>query len=239
VRCLNARAFFEESPNFPFFRATSLVVKPRIPSFLAREPQIALQCKAYGGDLTGCIDLHDRNGKHPKKSRIEARNIQLAEYEYLRSTSGLGLEGTLFADLEIDGISQQWLDRQGNLRLSVSQGRVLLAQPIFGLDSIDIQDLEISLLLRRGKIDITHLQLKGKDLQMRLLGSIVLEKQIQESRLDLKGEMGLPLKSLTGQSDADQSDPSPFFFAVEGMLAEPKLKIMQEPTLRPKSELSR
>ena len=87
------------------------------------------------------------------------------------------------------------MEGAGEADFRLSNGRIELQQPILSFDVVDFDDVWIKLTLKKRRIDLTHMELKGPDIYGTLTGTISIRREFMDSGLNLKGTVD-PSQSL-------------------------------------------
>jgi type II secretion system protein N len=141
------------------------------------------------------------------------------------------VEGTLDGTVSYRGQRNPLMDGSGQANLRLSQGRVELLQPFITLESIDFNEMEIEVVLKKQQINLSRLELKGQQLHGTLSGTITLKQELAKSGLDLRGTIepfaGL-FKGTAGTSDTVQFfkqrlKGGAFPLVIQGTVGEPKI----------------
>jgi type II secretion system protein N len=186
---------------------------------------------AYDGVLKGCANFIEKSLQSPFSASMVLRHIRLGKYD-LRSLIGRHVEGRLDGSVTYNGKTDLLIEGSGEANLRLSDGRLELLQPILSLDSIDFKQVSIKLALRNRKINLTQVALEGPSMRGTLSGIISLQKDIGESRLDLKGTIE-PFsdffKSLPGTRDMvklfqRRLKRGTLTFTIRGTLTEPSIQ---------------
>ena len=219
-------------PDIPVFNADNLLLKLDLWSIFRGKSKFLFHCQAYRGNLIGSVHFSKDSTKRFIDTSIELRKIHIGDYVYLSDLIGRNLEGTLGGIISYTGRFNPLIDGAGKANLKLTQGRVELLQPILTLESIDFSEMEIEMSLNKRIINITRLELNGKQLNGTVSGTIALKEEFTKSSLDLKGTIepsAAFFKGAPGISDAvalftKRSNKSKFPFVIYGTLKEPKIK---------------
>ena len=187
LKFMQAKVALEESPDSILLSADRLLVKPKLLSLLSGKTKFSFHCEAYQGDVKGSIYFEKEPNTGFIDTEMALSNIHIGDYSYFSRLLGRPLEGTLGGTVAYSGQYKPMLDGSGEANLKLSDGKLELLQPFLTLKSIDFSEMEVEMVFKKQKIDVTRLALKGKQLQGTLSGSITLGKQFAESSLDLKG----------------------------------------------------
>jgi type II secretion system protein N len=232
VRLMKTNVALENIPDRVILAADRLSIRPDLLSFLRGKSKFSFHCAAYQGDVTGTVDFK----KDPETGFIETemalKNIRIGDYAYLSHLLGRPLEGTLGGNISYSGQHNLMLNGSGDANLRLSDGRLELLQPFLTLKSIDFSEMELEMVLDKQKINLTRLELKGKQLKGNLSGTITLREQFAQSSLDLKGTIepfAALFKSTEGMQDSvavfrQRLTQGTLSFVIRGTMKEPEIK---------------
>jgi type II secretion system protein N len=187
------------------FTADTLLIRPEIVSFIRGRLKYDFDCLAYNGDLKGFVRFKQRGMDGPFTTMIELKGIHMADHEYLSTLIGRNVKGILNGTVNYSGQQDILINGNGEANLTVSDGWVQLLKPIFGLESVDFDDLRIRMVLDKRKITLTNAQLEGRNLKGTLSGTVSLKRDLRRSSLALKGSIELSaglFRGNKGDSDA-------------------------------------
>ncbi len=226
VKFLQAELSLKEKPDMQFFIAESLMVRPEIWSFLTGESGYIFNCHAYGGDLRGHLRFAENGIQPPFSTSIKLKDISIDDYNCLSVLTGCNASGILDGAVTYKGLA----DGTGEANLRISGGTVELLEPFLNIDIIEFDELLAKLSLKAQKIDLSHVKLKGREIQGTLTGTIRLNREFLKSSLDLKGTIELLsglFKGNTGNpaGTGGNKEPLTFPFTIHGTIMEPKFKL--------------
>ncbi|RLB87263.1 MAG: type II secretion system protein GspN [Deltaproteobacteria bacterium] len=232
LRFERSKLVLRDEPEKAIFSSNSLLVKPLLASLFQGELGCSFNCRAYNGNLKGRIYLNrDRKG-NSIETELQLSNIQLDDYDYLSDLIERDIGGSLNGTISYKGPCDLLMNGSGKANLTLSDGRVEIVLPLFTLNSIDFDKMEIEMLLQKKKVNVTRLELKGKKLRGTLSGTIGLKKEIRKSTLDLQGTIEpFPafFKSIAGIHDTirffkKRLKQGTFSFVIHGTMAEPRIQ---------------
>ena len=224
--------FFKGEPSKRLFRADSLLIKPNFWSFIKGKEKYCFECFLYRGDVTGCVNFKKNSMELPFDTEIELKNIDIAEYEYIKNLIGWQVDGILYASIFYNGQQRSLMDGTGEANLQLLDGKIDLLVPILNLESIQFDKIDSSIVLKKQTINLKRLELTGPLLKSTLSGTIRLKKEFKKSILNLKGTI-IPFASFF-KSMGDVSKTMNYFkqrmkkgalyFIIYGTLVEPKIR---------------
>ena len=224
----------EKKPDKTIFTADSIVVRPLLWSFLRGISRYSFDGLAYGGYIKGHVDFTEETANTPLETSMELGDVHIGDWAYISGLIGSNVKGTLGGTLAFNGQSNQLISGTGEANLKITGGRIEFSRPLMTLKSIDFDDLWIKLALKRRKIHLTRVELKGQEIQGVLSGTITLRKDFGKSRLNLKGTVE-PFSSLF---DGGGSAPKgaglfakflkrgKFSFVISGTIEKPRMRFV-------------
>jgi type II secretion system protein N len=186
LKLQKARLAQRANPNKIIFRADRVSVKPTIGTLLVGNLNLCFEALAYDGVLKGCANFIEKRLQAPFSTSIVLKDIHLDKYD-LRGLIGRHVEGRLDGTVAYNGKNDLLIEGSGEADLRLSDGRLELLQPILSLETIDFNQVSVKMALQNRKINLTQVALEGSNMRGTLSGIISLQKDIGESRLDLKG----------------------------------------------------
>ncbi|MBW1740116.1 MAG: type II secretion system protein GspN [Deltaproteobacteria bacterium] len=230
LKIMGTELAIKDMPDKIIFRADRLLLKPQLWSLLHGEAKYCFDCLAYNGGLRGYVKK-DRTTDFID-TEIELKNIHIGNYIYLSDLIGHHIEGNLDGTILYKGRYSLLMDGSGEANLKLSNGRVELLQPLFTLESINFKEMEIKMVLRNQKINMTRLELNGEHFHGTLSGTITLKKEFAKSSIDLKGTIepfAAFFKSTAGILDTvkffkQRLNRGTLSFVIHGTLGEPRIK---------------
>jgi type II secretion system protein N len=232
LKFVKTEVALKDMPDRVILKADSLLLKRELWSLLQGESKYCFHCLAYKGNVSGSVHFNKDRTRGFIDMEIELSNIRIGDYAYLSYLIGRHVEGTLGGTVSYGGPYNLLMDGSGEANLTLSHGRVELLQPFLTFESIDFSEMEIEMVLKKQKINLTSLELKSQQLHGTLSGTITLKKEFAKSRLDLKGTIEPFAALFTGT--AGIPDTVKFFkqrleggtisFVILGTLGEPRIE---------------
>ena len=216
------------------FKAESLIVRPEIWSFVKGSTRYCFQCRAYGGDIKGCVQFRENAMTPPFHAEIEVKDMQVGGHEYLEDLIGRRIQGNLAGTIHYSGQSKNLMSGDGGANLRLFDGTIELLLPLLGLDSIAFNEIVIDMVLKQRMINIARFDLSGDQLKGKLSGKIGLRKQVARSSLDLRGELE-PFAAFFTSAEGTSSTMNilkkrlkrgALNFVIRGTLREPKVRFI-------------
>ena len=217
----------------PLFKADSFYIGPQMLDFIKGEYTFNFHGTAYSGDLKGTLHFTDKGAEFIAGDLV-FNDFLLKEYAFLAEKFKHRLIGRLNGEIVYDNESAGKTGGDGRLELSLSDGQLQFLEPLFTIDSVDLQSIRLEAQLNRREVTIVKADLAGPDLNGTMTGSILLHKDINLSQINLKG-------TLEPQAEFYQNYPEAwdllktlkkrvkrgqYFFAVTGTLGDPQFRLL-------------
>ena len=232
LKFIGTELVLKDEPDKAILRSDSLLLKPHVWSLLRGKSEYSFHCLAYRGEVGGSVYFEKDRTRGSIDTEIELRDIYIGDYAYLFQLIGHSIEGTLGGTLSYKGQYKSLMDASGQANLRLSHGRVVFLRPFLMLEGVDFDEIEIEMVLKKQEIDLTRLELKGRQLNGTLSGTITLKEVLAESSLDLRGTIE-PLAEFF-KSTGGILDTVDFFgqglnrgmisFVIQGTLMDPRMK---------------
>ncbi|MBW2064241.1 MAG: type II secretion system protein GspN [Deltaproteobacteria bacterium] len=218
----------------PVLRVERFFVRPAVRSFVRGQSKWCFGGSLYEGAIKGCARL---NGDSPGKSfamTIYLEHVILDQENPLVGLAGRTVEGTLGGAIFYEGHFGSWDRGKGKADLTITKGRVELLTPVLGLESIDFGEVRFRATLGDGKVTVSSLDLKGKQMHGTLSGEVYLNRDIMQSRLNLKGTLE-PYSGFFKELKASPKSMSlikkqlkrgKLAFLIQGTVAEPGIRFL-------------
>ncbi len=189
LKLLNLKLTPRGRPGQVLFRSTSLSIRPELLALFRGETKYAFDSQVYGGRVQGTLHLMGNDRNAPFVTSIHLKDIDIARSAYLQSLVGQKIGGILGGTLRYDKRSNLLIDGTGEADLRVTEGSVVLSEPILTFDKVKFSELSIRMALKDQRIDLTQVALKGREVQGTLSGTIGLRRELPDCTLDLRGKI--------------------------------------------------
>lgn len=212
------------------FKADRMYIGPRILQFIKGKSSFDLTGTAYKGNMNGWFYSTDEAGK-TFESQLSFKDLDLVDYEFLADKFDHRIIGKIGGDI---AYSNDSAGGNGKADLSLNDGQLQFQAPIFGISSVDLQNMDIKLELHNREITIVRAELAGSEVKASMTGSIQLQSDVKLSQLNLKGtleplaefyknypEIREILKSMKKRVKRGQ-----YFFAITGTIDEPRFRLL-------------
>ena len=228
VTFLNARFSPKTNPDILLFKAEKITIRPDMGSIFGERPSYSFNCHGYGGKIKGRICFTESIGTHPFDVMANLKDIHLNACEYFAGLIGRDSKGVLSGTITLEGQANSLINGTGEAALKISNGSVPLRKPLFNLESIDFDELQVKLVLKNRQMAISQLKLEGRKMQGSLTGTIRLNRAFVKSRLDLDGTVAFH-KTLFSRDTGSLETESPekalkLPFAISGTIEDPEYR---------------
>ena len=229
-----ARISTAQRPEKVIALAESLSIRPKVWSLLKGDPEYRIESRAYGGDIAGSIRIIKKGTGTTFSASIELNSIHLDDRYPLPDIVSSNLKGILSGLITYSGIDRSLIKGTGEASLSLLNGSLVLTPPILRLKNIDFREIQLKMALNNQRLSLSSGDLKGKDVLAEASGSISLNKELMESRINLRGTLE-PLADLF-KDIPDSREAVRFFkknlkdgklpFRILGTMSEPRIQFM-------------
>lgn len=212
-----------------FFSAEIMTIRPEILSFLSGEPRYKFYCQSYRGKIKGIFQIKEKKQVRPFNTSFKLNDIHIDDWKWLKNLSSRNSRGILNGTIKLEGQSNLLVHGSGEANLKILNGSLALKQPFLDLESINFDELQVKLMLKGRKLELSHFKMKGQEIQGTLSGVITLDRNFQKSRLNLDGNVELLIASFmsnNGKSDekAFLQKPLKFPIIINGTIEQPAFK---------------
>lgn len=232
LKVSNGSIYLSNTAAAPVFTIDSLYIRPRLFKLLNGKYNVDFSGKVYRGEVAGSFDLEDPQGE-VFESELSIKGLDLGVYQFLAEKLQHKLTGIFNADVDYARDSAN-AAAHGNASLQLTGGQLQFQNPLFTITAIDLKKIEIGLELRNRNITIVKGELTGTEINASLAGSIQLQPDIENSELNLKGNMEplaefyrkYPeirelLKTMNKRVKRGQ-----YFFAITGTIGQPRFRLL-------------
>jgi type II secretion system protein N len=197
VDFIGAKMYLKKAPQKPFMSVKNLSLRPEAWAFLQGTQVYHFNVNAYGGNLKGNVRFEDLERMDSLTATMKLKDLHIGRHPYLSALMGRDVSGVLGGDIVYSGQYNNLIEGVGEAILNISGGRVHLLQPILGFESLQFDRLSMKMTLKNKKVVLSDVGLQGPAVKGQLSGTIILNNDIQASRLDLRGTLE-PLGGLFG-----------------------------------------
>jgi type II secretion system protein N len=232
LRITSGSVFYRDSAGSPVFTADSLYIGPKIFRMFTKEYSFDLQGRAYTGEIDGTV-LAGKDGDSTIESDLSFSELDLAGYELLAEKFTHRIIGKLSGTIKYAKGAAEAVGN-GEIDLRLKDGQLLFEKPLLGIDSVDLQNIDIELEMRNREITVVRAELAGTEANGSLTGTIQLQPDINMSQLNLKGtleplaefyknhpEIRELLKNMRKRVTRGQ-----YSFTISGTLGDPRFRLL-------------
>lgn len=219
--------------NLPLFKAEKLLAGLEIVALLKKDVVVAFKGEAYRGFFSGRLDP-DEQQPGQAATEVLLKDIQLGDVAGLDSLLGRRLEGALAGTISYSGAPATPSAGEGAANLRLEGGRLEMPAMLFGLKSIDLQELILELGFKNGVLKLEHVEMKGHEMEGTLSGTVTVKSNIRQSSLNLKGSIEPFPEFFDGNPEAQEAmklikqraNKGKFSFIIRGTVQEPEFRFL-------------
>ena len=232
LRISNGTVYLGESTGPAVFKADRLYVKPQILKLFSGKYNLQLSGTAYRSDIKGSLHLDAEKGA-TLESELFFENLDLGAYEVLTEKLQHRLTGMFSGSVFYTRDSANTTGN-GKADLRLTAGQLVFENPVFGISSVDLQNIDLEMELRNRNITLIKGGMTGPEMNGSLAGSIQLQPDVKNSQLNLKGtleplaefyrkypEIRELLKTMNKRVKRGQ-----YFFTITGTLSQPRFRML-------------
>ncbi|MBW1889087.1 MAG: type II secretion system protein GspN [Deltaproteobacteria bacterium] len=162
-----------------------LRVRPRYLSIFGSEKTIRFTGRAYGGKVSGTIDLQPAQPSYRVKASAELTGIRLEDHNYLQTFFGRKIAGVLHSTIGYS--SEKAAAGRLNVSMQVVDGEVGLTNPVLNISNVDFERVDAELIVDKRSLKLKRCEITGSQVDGSVSGVILFRKPIGRSRLEFKG----------------------------------------------------
>jgi type II secretion system protein N len=220
----------QAAPDKVLFRADRLFVRPGLWSYLQGKMKVCFDGRLNDGSVEGCVQFNEKDPDTPFSTSMTFRDILLGKFENLADLIGRHVEGRLAGSFAYDGQIESLMEGEGEADFRLSNGRIELQRAVLDLNAVDFDEVWVKLTLKKRRVDLTHMELKGPNIFGTLTGTISIRRELMDSGLNLKGTVDPSQSFLEGSEGASVTvkllgqslGDGPLSFRVRGTLKNPR-----------------
>lgn len=187
IRLKGIKCSLEKNPEEIVFAAEQVLVRPGVLSLFGKKNRYGFTCQAYGGSVSGRIDLQ-KNGKDTSFSlSTEFNGIHIDDKSKFPSIIKDCMSGDLKGSLTYSGKELSGLKGTGGASLTISNGSVKFTKPLMNINAIDFKESVIKADLKDQNLDISEIDFRGNDFLGKATGIIALKSPVEKSLINFKG----------------------------------------------------
>lgn len=181
---LNLANILCEYQEIPLVTASLATVRPALMKLLGSEKVAHFNVDTSEGRIYGRGSLKtDKQMQMSVDADIE--QIALQEIAGLRAISDYIISGLL--DGKVSYQATPGRGGSGNADLMLSDAKLELINPVFGLENFSFSSIEAQLNLSPRRLQLRRCNLKGNEVDGNISGSVMLRNPMGQSRLNLSG----------------------------------------------------
>lgn len=169
--------------NQLLFTAEEANIKARPSTLIRDQKTISYTLLINGGRIKGHAQFRTKDVQGIDIRAI-FNSIQLKNIPAIKAFSGYDVTGILDGSMNISGSDR---NDASQTAFSVSECTIELIQPLFGLEKLNFQLIEVELDMRGPRVIIKKFDLNGEEVDGRISGSLMVRKPYGQTRLNLSG----------------------------------------------------
>jgi type II secretion system protein N len=185
MRISGGQIYVNDSPASPVFKTDTMYIMARILKLIQGKYSFDLDGTAYSGEISGRFDSGDNNAE-TFDSELVFKDLDLAGYEFPAGRFQHKITGLVSGEIVYNNDSA---GGNGMAQLRLNNGRLQFQTPIFGINAIDLQNIDLELELQNKRIKIEKAELTGSEVKGVMNGFILLHSDIKLSQLKLTGTL--------------------------------------------------
>ena len=171
--------------EYTLLKVDSARVAPSLWSLLKLRKTINFNLVTSQGKIRGQAQLTPPDENMQMVVQAELMKIQLKQVALLRGLPDYIVSG------ELDGRIEYQVDHdnrgRGVATIGVSQGSLELLKPVMSIDKLEFRNIDAELSLSPGQVRFRRCDMDGREVDGRLIGSILLSSPYENSRMNLSG----------------------------------------------------
>jgi type II secretion system protein N len=185
MRISGGQIYVNDSSVTPVFKTDTMYIMARILKLIQGKYSFDLDGTAYSGEISGRFDSGDNNAE-TFDSELVFKDLDLAGYEFPAGRFQHKITGLVSGEIVYNNDSA---GGNGMAQLRLNNGRLQFQTPIFGINAIDLQNIDLELELQNKRIKIEKAELTGSEVKGVMNGFILLHSDIKLSQLKLTGTL--------------------------------------------------
>jgi type II secretion system protein N len=173
-----------ERDELPLVSASRATIRPALLHILGSEKVVNFAVDTSEGHIDGQgIVQTGKQGELSVKADID--KIALQEIAGLRALSDYEISGLLSGQVNFKTLPGR--SGNGNADLVVTEAKLDLTNPLFGIEALSFTSIEAQLNLSTRRLQLRRCNLRGNEVDGSISGSVMLRTPMNQSRLNLSG----------------------------------------------------
>jgi type II secretion system protein N len=173
-----------ERDELPLVNASRATIRPALLHILGSEKVVNFAVDTSEGHIDGQgIVQTGKQGELSVKADID--KIVLQEIAGLRALSDYEISGLLSGQVNFKTLPGR--SGNGNADLVVTEAKLELTNPLFGIEALSFTSIEAQLNLSTRRLQLRRCNLRGNEVDGSISGSVMLRTPMNQSRLNLSG----------------------------------------------------
>ena len=233
LRVAEGRFYLRSAPETVVFATDNLYITPQVLKVIKGDYSFSLNAKAYKGEIAGSFHPTSKDS-NAFETEVTFRDISLGDYDFLAQKFAARISGSLSGEIVYNIDPAVSAAGNGRADLSLTTGQVHFQVPIFGIDSVDLQNVELGMELSGRKLTIVRAELAGQEVKAIMTGTIQVQDNISLSQLNLKGTLEFLAEFSNNHPDIIELLRSmkkrvrrgQYFFIITGTLGAPRFALL-------------
>ncbi len=173
-------------------------IRPAIMKGLQGRLSCSVDANAYGGRIQTNVNFINRfTTRSPIAATMNLTRVNVGDCTFLKTLLGRKITGILEGSLTYSGRYDQAIKGTGDAKLTLTQGTIQLLKSMFGFDALTFDSITAHLTLSNGTLKVDSVNFSGRELRGSLKGNVYINRDINQSRLALKGSVEIPALNRT------------------------------------------
>jgi len=187
IKLAGVKCSVQRHPEETVCAAEKIVIRPGIWSLFGKNPEFRFTSQAYGGTITGRINLQ-KNGREAMFTlSTEFNDIHIDDKSSLPAIITDYVAGNLKGAVTYSGVSLSDPNGTGEAALSLSDGSIKFRGSLLNINAIDFKEALIKADLKDQSLNISNIDFNGNDFLGEASGIINLKNPVEKSRINFKG----------------------------------------------------
>lgn len=188
---------FKDKPGATL-EADTIKAWPALTSLIRKKLSFRVMAKAFQGQIEARIIFP--NGLKPGEPitlNTDLSQLNMEQCSYLKKVLRRQIKGILSGTLSYEGKYDEIVSGTGTADLILQDGNIELLKNMFGFDTLAFDEVTASMTLKNRNLKINKANLTGKQVRGSLNGNILIERDVAQSRLSLRGTAEIPALNKT------------------------------------------
>ena len=189
IKIRGLRISLKEDPDTPVYVSEKSSVSVSIIGWLKDEPKYYFKSKVKGGEISGFLEEKNEVKKERVDATINIEGISLDENIFIHPIINERLGGRLTGKITFMGNLSSPFRGNTELSFNLVDGKFKFRKPVFDLDALQFKKIDISGVIDNRRLNIKDLILTGGPISGSATGTVQINDDLLNSRLNLKTEL--------------------------------------------------